>query len=57
MCCAGKPLRRQGFYYMGAITAVTCAGYSLRASYLRLTGQRANESECAYWGVPYVEPQ
>ena len=32
------------------------AGYSLRGSWLRLTGQRPNAGECARYGVPYVEP-
>lgn len=41
---------------MAMITGVTCAGYSLRQSYFRLTGHRANPGECAAAGVPYVEP-
>ena len=57
MPCAGKPLRRQSFFYMGGLTAMACATYSFRASLLRLTGQRANPSECAYAGVPYTEPK
>ena len=42
---------------MGALTFVTCFGYSLRASYLRLTGQRENPRDCEWYGVPYVEPK
>ena len=54
---AGKPLRRQGFFYLGGITATVCGAYGFRRSYLKLTGQRANESECARYGVEYVEPK
>ena len=55
--CAGKPLRRQSFFYIGSITAVVVATYSFRASWLRLTGQRPNPSECARAGVEFVEPK
>ena len=57
LTCAGKPLRRQSFFYIGSITAVVVATYSFRASWLRLTGQRPNPSECARAGVEFVEPK
>ena len=41
---------------MGTLTAVVCATYSFRGSWLRLSGQRANPAEYAAAGVPYVEP-
>ena len=42
---------------MGGLTAFACGVYSFRASWLRLTGQRANPSECARAGVEFVEPK
>ena len=53
---AGKPVRRAGFWYMGATTASLCALASLRSSYHRLTGQRPNREECYIKGIPYNPP-
>ena len=42
---------------MMAWTAFISASYSMRGSYLRLTGQRPNAGECAAAGVEYYEPK
>ena len=55
-CCrraAGKPIRRQGFFYMGGLVGMLCFTQSFRASYFRLTGQRPNESECERKGIAF----
>eukprot|EP00900_Chrysochromulina_parva_P026150 jgi/Chrpa1/8169/Chrysochromulina_OHIO_Genome00001644-RA len=50
---AGKPLRRHGSINLAMTACSVAFAYSFQASWHRLTGQRPNESECYYAGVPF----
>ena len=50
---AGKPIRRQGFFWMGGIVFTCCFVGSFQQSYFRLTGMRPNEDECERAGVAF----
>ena len=52
---SGKPIRRQGSFYLAATASVLFFVNTYQHSAHRLTGQRPNPSECARAGVEFVD--